>query len=52
MRVIAAIQETEGIRRVPAHPVKIAGGGAPLRRPAIAARLRPYFTQLTRNAVP
>ncbi len=53
MKVIAVIQETEEIRRILAHPgrmaeqhakratrlVKIVGGGAPLRRPAFSARI-------------
>ena len=36
MKVIAVIQETEEIRYILAHLVKIAGGGAPSRRPATA----------------
>ena len=40
MKVISVIQETEEIRRILSHLVKIAGG-----RPAIAARLRSHFAQ-------
>ncbi len=44
MKVIAIIQETEEIRRILAHLVKIAGG-----RPAFAARLRSHFAQLNEH---
>ena len=52
MKVIAIIQETEEILYTLAHLVKIAGGGAPMRRPAFASRLRSHFTKANEHHDP
>ena len=40
MKVIAVIEDLHEIRRILRHLFKIAGGGAPLRRPALASRAK------------